>query len=308
MTASRRLILTIALLVLFSMFFVGGPNAYSSRSFEAVWNLGHVFFFVLFTVLLLKRGNPEAGFTMDCIVAVLASTAVGLMVEWVQTGFGRSADLNDLIKNTVGVMVALSFILPSRKTLKKGVLIAFQIITLIAFGFQTFPVLIAWTDEIIARRQFPVLSSFETPFESHRWEGKNMVIDKQISLSGKASMRVNFGVDSTTGVKLRHFPRNWSGYEYLQFSVFNPVEHPTSIVCRIKDRKNKSADSGVNDGFNRHYALNHGWNTITIKLDSLVTSPEGRPMELDRVFGIRLYPTDSSDSVAIYVDDVQLLK
>lgn len=157
MTASRRLIMATLVLGLFSLFFIGGPNDYSSRSFEAVWNLGHVFFFSAFIVLLLKRGNPEARFAIDCIAAVIGATVIGVMVEWVQKGLGRSADLNDLVKNTVGVMVALFFILPSRKRLTKGVLFTFQIITLIALGFQTIPVVIAWTDEIIAYRQFPLL-------------------------------------------------------------------------------------------------------------------------------------------------------
>lgn len=289
------------------MFFIGGPNDYSPRSFEAVWNLGHVFFFFVFTVLLLKRGNPEARFATDCIAAVIGATVIGVIVEWVQKGLGRSADLNDLIKNTVGVMVALFFILPSRKTLKKGVLFTFQIITLIALGFQTIPVVIAWTDEIIASRQFPILSSFETPFERQRWEGKNRRIDKQIYVAGRASMRVRFEVDSTAGVKLRHFPRDWSSYKYLQFSVFNPTENQISIVCRIKDRKYGTSNPDVDDGFNQQYILNHGWNTITVKLDSIVTSPEGRHMELYRVFGIRFYSIDSSNSVTIYIDEVKLL-
>ena len=49
--------------LLFLLFFVGGPDVDSSRSFKNFWNVGHFAFFALFIRLLVVDGPLGAGTT-----------------------------------------------------------------------------------------------------------------------------------------------------------------------------------------------------------------------------------------------------
>jgi hypothetical protein len=90
--------------------------------------------------------------------------------------------------------------------------------------------------------------------------------------------------------------------------MFNPAEKPISLAFRMKDRKHSPSGSDVDDSFNRHYVLAHGWNTITINLNSMITAPNGRYIDVHRVYGIRFFKVDSIDPMTMYIDDVKLLK
>lgn len=78
------------------------------------------------------------------------------------------------------------------------------------------------------------------------------------------------------------------------------------LFFAIKDKENESTRSDAVDSFDRHLMLAHGWNTFTLKLHSLMTSPGGRPIDLHRVSGLRFYMTGSVDPVTIYIDEVRL--
>lgn len=190
MHASTRLTLIIVLLSVSTLFFIGGPTDFSPRSFNAFWNLGHILFFALFIVALLKGRRPGFAPGWQIVFAATLTFILGLAIELLQGGFNRTPDIEDLARNMIGVMVALFFILPLRHALPRRSVLLLQAATLILIGFQLVPGMTAVFDEYLAHRQFPVLSGFETPFEIGRWEGEAMVIDHHIKHTGIASLRV----------------------------------------------------------------------------------------------------------------------
>jgi len=180
--------------------------------------------------------------------------------------------------------------------------------TVVLIGLQIFPAIIAFTDEYIARRQFPELSSFETPFEIQRWSGDaDFIIDERIKQTGKASLRVFLNTDKYSGVGLRYFPKNWEGFSYFQFAVFNPSSEGISITCRIHDKKHTEQDQRYEDRFNRTFSIPQGWNTITVSLKDIKHAPKNRQMNMHEIRIVGFFATSLPYQRIIYLDDVKLL-
>ena len=84
-------ILAIALLTL--LFFIGGTNYYSSRSFKYFWNLGHILYFALLPIILLpfpsfKKQKPVA----QIAAIIIATILLGILVELIQSTPSPTSD------------------------------------------------------------------------------------------------------------------------------------------------------------------------------------------------------------------------
>src|SRR5690606_29287827 len=81
---------------------------------QAVWNLGHLPAFALWTTLLLRlpplRRLSLAG---QLGVALLFALGGGLVLEGLQQLFGRSFDLWDLLRNLAGALLAVAYFVPA---------------------------------------------------------------------------------------------------------------------------------------------------------------------------------------------------
>jgi len=171
-TLNRKLIFLIPVsVVLFGLFFISGPGYHSSRSYQHFWDLGHIFFFAILTILLLSLWQTLAkkSFPGQCIRIVLITLILGTAIEMFQYGFSRTPDPGDMVRNLIGSCLALFFWAPSRKTIPGKKLRITQLLTALIFMVSLLPLSIALTDEWTAQKQFPVLSDFETSFEKYRW-------------------------------------------------------------------------------------------------------------------------------------------
>jgi len=308
MIQPKRLILIIILTAMFALFFFGGPDSQSARSFKSLWNFGHILFFALFPLLFLYSRFVSGSYLRQCALALASALFLGLMVELIQGGLNRSPDVGDLFRNMLGAMVCLFFLSPTRKILSKKHLIILQITTVILICFQIYGVLTAVADEQMARRQFPILSGFETPFEIQRWSGDaDFEIDRRVKRRGKASMRVELNTSTYSGVSLKYFPEDWEGFNYFQFSIFNPLYETLSITCRIHDLGHIQGEQKYEDRFNRTFTIPRGWNTITIRMDDIRSAPVKRRMDIQHIKGVGIFATRLPRKRIINIDDVQLL-
>lgn len=307
MVPLKRLIFLLIFLILFLLFFIGGPDYLSSRSFKSFWNLGHILFFLLFPLLILSYKRFSKNYLKQCIFIITITIILGAIIELLQSSFQRFPDANDLFRDIIGAMAYLFFLSPPRKTISKRILLMVQSCTVVLIGLQIFPVIIALTDEHIACRQFPELSGFETPFEIQRWSGNSdFIIDKKIKKTGKASMRVFLNTDKYSGVTLRYFPKNWEGFSYFQFAIFNPSSEDISITCRINDKKHIEQDQRYEDRFNRSFSIPKGWNTITVSLKDIKHAPKNRLMNMHEICKVGLFSSSLPYQRIINIDDVKL--
>lgn len=303
-----RLYLIIALGLLSILFFIGGPKYQSPRSFKAAWNIGHIIFFALLPLLIFSSPkhrtiNP----TVQALIVIGITLILGIIVELFQYGFDRTPDIGDLSRNMIGAMISIFFLLPTRESLSKPALKIMKTVTIILAIAQLYPIIIALVDEHQARQNFPILSDFQTPLQIQRWtEGDNISIAKPTHTQDNLSLKIDLTTRRYSGTGLKYFPKNWEGYDFLKFRVFNPSPEKITLTCRIHDRKHSKTNSGYHDRYNKTYEIPQGWNTIIINLKKVQQAPKSRKMDLKQIYGIGIFATQLPHPRTIYIDDLKL--
>jgi VanZ family protein len=303
-----RVILVSTLIMLTILFFFGGPDYYSARSFKNFWNLGHILYYALLTFAICsfpreKAIRPVAQF----IICMVVTFILGLLVEFVQSNFQRTPDAGDLFRNMIGACVGMFFLAPLKKTLPRRRLRFIQAVTLFLAGMQIYPITVDLTDEYRANRQFPVLSGFETPYEIYRWRGDTRFFtDDTVAATGGHAMRIDLNTDQYSGVSLHYFHEDWTGYQWFQALVYNPSPENLTIVCRIHDRLHAQSEQRYEDRFNQPFNLTRGWNTIRIDLDHVKNAPRNRRMDMRHIYGIGFFAVRLEHPRTIFIDDVLL--
>lgn len=297
--------------VLFGLFFISGPGYHSARAFQHFWDLGHIFFFAILTTIILSLWQTIAQkkFAGQCIRIVLITLLLGTTIEIFQYGFSRTPDAGDMVRNLIGSCLVLFFWAPSRKTIPGKKLRMLQLLTALVSIVGLLPLSIALTDERTAKKQFPVLSDFETPFEKYRWRGEAMhSIDHGNAHHGKSSLKVQLATTEYSGVGLKYFPRDWRNYEALTFSVYNPESKPIKLTCRVHDRRHTEGPQQFSDRFNKSYVLGKGWNTIKINLDEIANAPKTRQMDISQIYGFGIFATRLPEPRKIFIDNARLIR
>ncbi len=281
-------------------FFLGGPGYYGSRSFLALWDLGHVLFFFLTSLWFLKYfqyRNSGRSFLTTFSYVFLIVLVLGIVVEGLQMCSGdRLPDVNDVLRNQLGCLLAFIFFYP-RKEYGRNV---FLFLILIAFSISLMPLRRAMVDEWLAREQFPILSDFETSLEIDRWANKAMlVVEKGPARHGDHSLQVQLSTDKYSGVSLKYFNKDWRGYGNLLFSVYNPDGEVLELVCRVHDNAHNNQ---YNDRFNRKFLLRKGWNDLVVSLQDVETSPKDRLLDLSEVEKVGFFVVEQEREWKICID------
>jgi VanZ family protein len=296
------------LLVGAPLFFLGGPGYHGSRSFAALWNLGHVLFFFLTSWLICKvlrnrflvRSVPAVQVYVFLLVLVF-----GIAVEGLQMCFdGRSPDVHDILRNQLGCLIALAFFDSGKRKLRRGLLTSFQVTVVILVGAVMYPLSRAVTDELIALSQFPLLSDFETVFEEDRWKGDKLLnVVEGLARNGRHSLKVQLTTDTYSGVSLFYFPGNWEGFENLYISVFLPEEGQLELVSRVHDSEHNNE---YTDRFNRSFVLETGWNDLVISLVDIQNGPVDRLLNMNKIENLGFFVMGQEKERIIYIDHIYL--
>jgi len=310
-TRPGYLILLFILVLGFPFFFFGGPGYYAARSFKAAWNLGHILFFTLASVALcefycsrVSRKKPVQVFLQVFLIIFL----FGLMVEFLQMfSNGRSPDVFDVLRNQLGALIGFVFFCSVRRKLSSSILKGVQSGTILLLLCFLWPLVRAVIDERLAAARFPLLSDFETPFEARRWQDIHQlqVVDS-LARHGKRSLRVQLSQKKYSGTTLFYFPHDWSGYGYLDFSVYNPSDAELTLHSRIHDQLHRQHGQVFKDRFHRRFTLHPGWNDLRVSLEAVKQAPAGRDMDMHKIEGFCIFVVSQSRPSVIYVDNVYL--
>ena len=297
-------ILIAALLFGLPFFFFGGPGAHGSRSFVALWNLGHVLFFFLASLCLVKyfqKHFPDRTLSSMFFKICLIVLIFGVGIECLQMFSGnRSPDIFDVLRNQLGCLIAFVCIY-SDKGYKK---ILFRCVVFVLIAIALTPLIKGGTDEWIARSQFPVLSDFETSYEENRWKSKSsMRRVRGISRHGNWALRVQLTTDEYSGVSLKYFQGDWRAFSNLFFSIYLPDDDFLDIGCRVHDSAHVNQYS---DRYNCRFVLKKGWNDIVISLDEVKNSPKGRLLNLEEVESFGFFVMAEERNRVVYLDSVYL--
>ncbi|MDH3347447.1 MAG: VanZ family protein, partial [Desulfobulbaceae bacterium] len=294
-------------------FFVGGPGYHSTRSFQAVWDLGHIVIFTLITLVIVtyqSRSESIFGGRLFWIKIFLLVLLLGLGVELCQTAVnGRGSDVADLLRNQLGCMFGYYFYSFKNKPISRLWDNTRHIVAACCFCFAIFPLFIALGDEVLAYYQFPVLSNFESVWEKRRWvDQRQLSIDHDIKTNGDHSLRIRLSTATYSGASLFHFPNKWIGYQWIYFSVFNPNSGMLTLHVRIHDEEHKFHNNEFLDRYYHTFQLNPGWNKLRISLEDVENAPKSRKMNMDAIEQVGFFVMNLPRPQSIYLDNLYLAK
>jgi len=305
-------LLIVFLLFLVATFylFYGGPDNISTRSTKELWNLGHIMYFAIVTWFLAKykpaKKIPRPYLWM---IFILMTLLLGTLIEVLQYGTDRSPDLADISRDLTGCLLVLSFQPSLLKLPSKAALLFVRFIVILILLIHLKPLAIALIDESTARSQFPVLSNFETAFELDRWDGgASRTIIKPGQKNDSYQLKVGLKTTTFSGVGMKYFQSDWTGYKQVNLRIYKPSEKPLSIVIRVHDIWHESGtmDYAHNDRFNRRLKLSQGWNDIKIPLSAIESSPLNRDMDMSQISDISLFASQLPEPRVIFLDKVYL--
>ncbi len=306
-----RYILWFLALVAAALLFVGGPDSASPRSFRYIWGMGHLFCFALWAYLYVDWRSDQS-FMQQILGVTLLIFVFGGLTELIQSEIGREATWLDLGNDIIGGLLGVAFFSASRKTISSWRLKLLQAPILLMVFWSILPVSKVLIDDVIALRQFPLLAGFETPLEGSRWSGSaRRDVENNTHFSGKSSLRVKLTTQRYSGIGLKDFPRDWSGYSAVSLQVFNPDQETLQLHFRIHDQYHSSHDNVHNnayrDRFNTSFKLKPGWNHLQIALSKVAHAPKDRLLDLVHVAGMGVFVGKLKKPRIIYLDEVKLI-
>lgn len=293
------------------LLFVAKLDYYSPRSWRACWDLGHVFIFIP-VVYLLYRFYPRLS-KIDApyqVVLILALTLViGGGVELLQGMMNRSSGLDDLIFDLVGACIAIILFSPSIKG-------ASRFNKIILYGaipglilISSWRLITSLIDEYQASREFPLISSLEHRYESSRWSAREPIsINRDIKKTGCCSLELKMLSGQYTGVKLQHFPADWSEYQTLEMAFYNPAAEKMGVFISIYDNSHQKIKLNYPGLYSRKFVLKHGWNTISFDYGTRTNNNLKKLIRIKEIRGLAVFIHQPEQGQKIYIDNVRLVK
>jgi len=303
------LLVLLSALLLMLLFTAAGPDEGVPRSWKAVWNLGHVATFFIWTLTLLRffPWLRERSFSVQSGKVLALTLLAATLIEGIQYLIGRSASLADIATGMVGSFVALAFFSPPAAALPRTRHRAMRLLATVLLLLSLLPLLLALLDEARARRHFPMLGDFETPLELSRWNSRAaLAISDEQARHGRRSLQVRFTTARYSTVGMRYFIRDWRAYQWLRFSVYNPGQQPLMLSLRIHDRQHVRNGMPTRDRFNNRLAVRPGWNDYRIPLTRIRQAPSGREMDLAAVAELTFFVTRQPRIRTLYFDELRL--
>ena len=243
------------------LFFVGGPAYDVVRSLKALWNLGHVLFFFLFVLTIVKSNVRLQNLSSWKLLGLLLGITIFISVctEGIQSVIKREMDFGDIRKNILGCMIGFVFV--RRKVFFISKHIAMIITVLIIFlSYESIPLYKGVYDDIVSYHSFPILSDFESRYEIDRFEGDSatIMIDNVHSKNGNRALKILLGTAQYSGVSCDYFPRDWTNFNTFCFSVFNNGIDPIRLHFRVHDKQHVINDMPYSDRYNTVLKINPG--------------------------------------------------
>ncbi|GEM_PF-347968 len=290
--------------LLFADFGKGG-----SLVVDSLLDFGHVPLFVLVTAVVLRVLEPGGWLKADVQTYVRAfalSVFFGVSSEIVQHFMpGRSFQLGDIVRDAAGALAFVLLAYRHKRPMRPQRRAAIAGIACLAVLGAFAPVVSAASDELRARRDFPLLSSFETAFEMKRWvikEGSSQRV-RMHATHGLYSLEVRLEPGTYPGVTLDFPPRDWRGFDALAFDVHVGGPSPLPLTVRINDLEHNEE---YTDRYNKTFVLGPGANHVVIDLAEVKRAPRGRAMDMGRMALVCLFSYRLKEPRTIYLDNVRL--
>jgi hypothetical protein len=276
-----------------------------------IQNTGHSLVFgilALLTLCTLRRHAPASRLRplRTYLAAGTLALLCGIVVEVVQAVSGGDADTGDVVRNAVGILIALlacagfdrSVLRPSRSVLL-GVAAA------LAMAGSWPLASLAWACHQRALA-FPVffdpVADWQPAFT--RLSHARLERTRDAGACPAASRaRLWLAPVRYAGIAIIEPEPDWRGRATLVLDFVSGQPAPFELVLRIHDTRHDQAHT---DRYNRQLTVVPGANRFRIPLTEIRDAPAGRHMDMAHIAGIKLFIADVAGPVSLCIGPLWL--
>lgn len=239
----------------------------------------------------------KLSFFKQVLLSFLIILGFSLLTESIQPYFGRDSSYHDLNLNIFGALLGLSFqkVFWQRKFFYKFLWVLFFIL---GISFFLRPIYIEWQVSVNKTKQFPVLAAVGE--KDIDWWGEYANKTEIDYLDGFLEIKFYAGLYS--GVSYEAFGQDWSQYELLEISLFNPGEE-FMLSVRIDDQ-NETTFFGQR--FDRNYKIKPGDNKLEIKIEVIREGPSKRILDMKKISALHLFTSKDKKNRNLRLKRVEL--
>ncbi len=312
------LILCFAGIVLLLLFMQFAQLPDYSLLWREIQNLGHIPLFACIALLCfyLLRHLVKIEKYKYYLYTLVLSLGIGIAVEWVQFYTGRDAEVGDVLRDLLGIVMALCFyaiveLYYKEKIIQKNYFhqrFFLSLLLLVLLVISLFPLArLSWA-YIQRNEAFPVIVDFTQHWPDvflHKRYVSLSVVNAPVlwtTMTGQKVERIQFKKEGAyPGITLDEPFADWSTYRRLVIDLY--TTSVDNLDIRISDRQHNQQ---YIDRFNASYVLHPGENSIKIPLDKVKKSPYGRMMDMKQIYNMALFTNNIMSPFSIYIKQIQL--
>lgn len=310
----KKLLALVVTCIFIALLFARVPLIVSPRLIYTLWPIGHIVSFAFWSWLLISEVTYIKSLESKRQLAtlLLISLIAGAAIEFVQTFFSRTAQLDDIGYNLFGTLLAYLFWGSCNS--KTVWLFTARVCAFLLFIYLMIPALQTIKDEYALRSDFPIIAKFDSSSELTRWKSDfpiSLLSGSELensAFSNSSFMKVTYSGEESSRVVLRFFAGDWKGYQQLKFSLFNPNLQTVKIKLLITDQVYDRSQPDSEDRFEKWLMVEPGLNEFVIDLAEIKDAPNEREMDLGRVVGVDFYMYEQSEPVNLYFNKIELLE
>lgn len=311
--ASVFVCLLLATLVVFAFVTLDLPG--NTLLIGAIQNAGHTLVFFALTIPCLVFTQYRTTNLSVLLLVTCLLFGFGLFIELAQHITGRGFTRSDVIRNGLGIGAAyFGFIAFQRRTTMhratRVVLMLFAV-AMIAVSLRRVTLLLVSS---LFAPSVPNVVTFDQ-WGADLWVqaigGEASVAHHNEIWPSNAtkSVKVRFDTKKWRELKLLDPPADWTGYDTLSYSVFNPSTSPAEVLFRI-DEPDKELNLREGTTFRQHLAT--GESVVTIDLKQIrhrfSTELNYESPPLTQVLAISFFSRDKEQPKVLYFDNFLLTR
>ncbi|MGK0442340.1 MAG: glycopeptide antibiotics resistance protein, partial [Pseudohongiellaceae bacterium] len=245
-------LLLLASISLFLTLSITQPVDISLRSTQHLWNLGHLALFFIISCCIYYFRNQQLKSLHNEIIELIAYPFIfGLSIELIQPWFERTTDIDDLIKNLTGSLLAFCLLSQHLALNSKKKQLLLSSLSLVLGFYALIPFTTSYYDEAMAKNNFPIIIDFESPLELSRLSpiGKNTTIAIIKRDKDTHALALSIQKEEYSGASISYLSRNWQNYNQLLFNVYNPLKKTQPLILKIYDNQHHYNNYDYNDRY-----------------------------------------------------------
>jgi len=313
------LIISVAGIILLLLFMQFAQLPDYSLLWREIQNLGHIPLFACIALLcfnllshLVKIKNKYRHYSYT----LLLSLGIGIAAEWIQFYTGRDAEVGDVLRDFLGIVMALVFcavigLYHKERKMQKSYFhqrLFLLLLLLILLVSGLFPLArLSWA-YIQRNEAFPVIIDYTQHWPEvflHKHHVRLSTVDAPAlwtAMTGRKVEQIQFEKGGQyPGITLSEPFADWSTYRRLVIDLYTVSVNKLDI--RISDRQHNQQ---YIDRFNASYMLHPGENSIDIPLDKVKRSPHGRMMNMRQIYNMALFTDNIVSPFSIYIKQIRL--